>query len=61
MSCIAVLNLNISIAHPDDDLTPIRDYLLQLGTGHSSLPGHPSWSRGDDNRPNLLHRNSAAQ
>eukprot|EP00959_Pyramimonas_sp_CCMP1952_P423484 8870764-Pyramimonas_sp.AAC.1 len=61
MPCIAVSYLNISIAHSDDDLTPFWDHSLQLGTGHSSLPGHPSWSWGDANRPSLLHRNSADQ
>eukprot|EP00959_Pyramimonas_sp_CCMP1952_P098132 2051269-Pyramimonas_sp.AAC.1 len=61
MSCIAALYLNISLAHADDDLTPFRGHSLPLGTGHSSLPSHPSWSWGDANRPNLLHHNCADQ
>eukprot|EP00959_Pyramimonas_sp_CCMP1952_P095361 1994220-Pyramimonas_sp.AAC.1 len=61
MSCIAVLYLNVSVADSDDDLTPFRDHPLQLGTGHSSLPGHPSRSRSDAYRPILLRRNCADQ
>eukprot|EP00959_Pyramimonas_sp_CCMP1952_P426015 8923163-Pyramimonas_sp.AAC.1 len=61
MSCIAILYLNIPIAHSDDDLTPFRDHSLRRGMGRSSLRSHPSWLWGDDNRPSLLHRNNADQ